>query len=555
MSFRLVGKLYGTKSISRILISSLVVALGVVSSQNSASAADNVSQWATTASATSEHPAGYFATQATGAPDADDCNNNGVWAPRYSDEIDSLALTYTTSVVPTSINVYQNNVKGAVSNVEVSADGNTWTSVYIGDVSAPSYGTCDESTQFDDILTVTVSSVQTEINHVRVTVEGTNAPNRPAIDAVQLVGSPAAPPAPSPSASSSHSGSCADGGDCVIGDTGPGGGVVFFVKGTGSFDASAVATCPFSSQGECSMMWQSSSIIVHMSAEMQAALPFDYMEVAPASGLVSRPWSSADWSGGTTEPRIGAGSAGTDAIKAAYPDDTQANNAAYYASAYSNNGKSDWFLPSTDELAVAAIRHANGELGANDPFSAAQIPGNNDAGVFYGWTTDTSQSNVVKIYPGFMHKNWSLTSGYHVLPVRAFSATSDSVDPTPTPTPTPSSSSTSTPTATQTKTVVSRSSATFAASSSVLTTAGKKAIKKIVKKSGKDAHYTVTGIAGKSIGLSNAKVRALAKARADKVRNYLIKLGVKKSHIKLKIKVVESGVTPKTKILAKYVTN
>ena len=29
--------------------------------------------------------------------------------------------------------------------------------------------------------------------------------------------------------------SCADGGTCSIGDIGPGGGVVFFVKGTGAF--------------------------------------------------------------------------------------------------------------------------------------------------------------------------------------------------------------------------------------------------------------------------------------------------------------------------------
>ena len=88
-----------------------------------------------------------------------------------------------------------------------------------------------------------------------------------------------------------------------------------------------------------------------------------------------------------------------------------------------------------------------------------------------------------------------------------------------------------------------------------MTQTGEAAIKKIVNKVGADATFTVTGVAGKSIGVPDSKVKALAKARALKVQNYLIKLGVKKSHITLKIKIIESGITPKTKILAKYVTN
>jgi outer membrane protein OmpA-like peptidoglycan-associated protein len=49
-------------------------------------------------------------------------------------------------------------------------------------------------------------------------------------------------------------------------------------------------------------------------------------------------------------------------------------------------------------------------------------------------------------------------------------------------------------------------------------------------------------------------VKGLAKARAEKVKAYLVKLGVKKSSISVKVKIVASGITPKTEILAKYVT-
>lgn len=111
-----------------------------------------------------------------------------------------------------------------------------------------------------------------------------------------------------------------------------------------------------------------------------------------------------------------------------------------------------------------------------------------------------------------------------------------------------------TPIKTQTKTATISYSANFPSGSSVLSSTGKKAISKIVKKAGKNAKYTVTGVASKSVGISSSKVKARAKSRAEAVKAYLIKLGVKKSNITVKIAIVESGITPKTKIVAKYVT-
>jgi hypothetical protein len=93
----------------------------------------------------------------------------------------------------------------------------------------------------------------------------------------------------------------------------------------------------------------------------------------------------------------------------------------------------------------------------------------------------------------------------------------------------------------------------FAAGSSVLTQAHKTAIKKIVSKSGKMATFTVIGVAAKVVGVPDSLARLMAKARAEKIRAYFMNLGVKKSAISIKVKIVDSGVAPKTNVLAKQV--
>lgn len=105
------------------------------------------------------------------------------------------------------------------------------------------------------------------------------------------------------------------------------------------------------------------------------------------------------------------------------------------------------------------------------------------------------------------------------------------------------------------KTTISTYVAKFSSGSSTLSQSGKSAIKKIVSKAGKAGSYEITGIAGRVSGVKDLYVKALAKARAEKVKTYLISLGVKKANISIKIKIVSPGIIPKTKILAKYLTN
>ena len=117
---------------------------------------------------------------------------------------------------------------------------------------------------------------------------------------------------------------CAAGGVCVVGNTGPGGGKVFYV-------ASSPFACGPSLASSCT-----------------------YLEAAPSgSPDVTRSWATggnqnAAVSGadGTT---IGTGQQNTIDI-VAQSGNVAATCAAAYANDYTSGGYSDWFLPSKDEL-------------------------------------------------------------------------------------------------------------------------------------------------------------------------------------------------------------
>jgi hypothetical protein len=120
---------------------------------------------------------------------------------------------------------------------------------------------------------------------------------------------------------------CADGGVCAVGDTGPGGGKVFYVHASGTFACGATlsSTCK-------------------------------YLEAAPTSGTAA--WTDAPyaWSGNTSEA-VGADAQGT-AIGTGYKNtqamvtqSSTADRAGTKTRAYRGpNSLSDWYLPSKDEL-------------------------------------------------------------------------------------------------------------------------------------------------------------------------------------------------------------
>ena len=108
---------------------------------------------------------------------------------------------------------------------------------------------------------------------------------------------------------------------------------------------------------------------------------------------------------------------------------------------------------------------------------------------------------------------------------------------------------TSSPTTTRS---ISADAIAFDAGASGLSAVTKKSIKATVKKAGMTATYVVTGSAGKTSGVSDKAVNALAKKRAKLLKAYLVKLGVSKSAITIKTKVVKPGKKPKVSVKALY---
>jgi hypothetical protein len=102
--------------------------------------------------------------------------------------------------------------------------------------------------------------------------------------------------------------SCADGGACVVGDTGPGGGVIYYAAST-------------------RQSWGR------------------YLEAAP-SDLTDEAWcNTSQDTVGARETRVGFGQANANAVVASC-----SSGAAVSADSYTINGKSDWYLPGFDEL-------------------------------------------------------------------------------------------------------------------------------------------------------------------------------------------------------------
>ena len=130
---------------------------------------------------------------------------------------------------------------------------------------------------------------------------------------------------------------CAQGGACVLGDPGPGGGTVFYV-----------ASGTFTQVGATGDM---------------CSTDCKYLEAAPTSGnnSGSADWKDADyaWSGNTSTligataqaTAIGTGYANTLAIVGQSSGGNTAGKAGTASQAYRGpNNKTDWFLPSKDEL-------------------------------------------------------------------------------------------------------------------------------------------------------------------------------------------------------------
>jgi hypothetical protein len=191
---------------------------------------------------------------------------------------------------------------------------------------------------------------------------------------------------------------CADGGICAVGDTGPGGGIVFYVHD----DADDLFTSTGSDCGtNCRYLevaptgWADSTTVDDL-----CAIP------GTSSADPNCSWSGSTASAVATGTQLGTGFANTQAAVGQVGGGDTPGRAITVAWNYSNNAKSDWYLPSRNEL--YALHSQRALVGG---FAAGYYWSSTDAHP-YAWVQNFGGNNEFDY--------GSKTSGYWVRPIRAF---------------------------------------------------------------------------------------------------------------------------------------
>ena len=157
--------------------------------------------------------------------------------------------------------------------------------------------------------------------------------------------------------------SCALGGKCQIGSTGPGGGVVFYYSEAGFTMAGAPCGSSCHYLESANMNWNGiNSLYWRDGVEKKWSKTEDAFQLDVATGL-----------------HVGTGFANTEAIIAqqgACETMASCTYIAGYIRLYKGGGKSDWFLPSLRELQLAILNASDQFLGAGLTWwTSTQDPG------------------------------------------------------------------------------------------------------------------------------------------------------------------------------------
>jgi hypothetical protein len=157
--------------------------IGSVGMLPAAAQDEQLSQWASWATATSEYSTSdYSAMQATGAPDTDECGDIATaWASARPNTVDALTVGFDEAVWPTEIHIYQTYNPGSIVGVEMLLEGGD--SMMIED-------SADPGTDCPGVFSIRINQeVPLPVNGVVIHLNqrglGWNE-----IDAVELVGQP-----------------------------------------------------------------------------------------------------------------------------------------------------------------------------------------------------------------------------------------------------------------------------------------------------------------------------------------------------------------------------
>ena len=227
---------------------------------------------------------------------------------------------------------------------------------------------------------------------------------------------------------------CAAGGTCVVGNTGPGGGIVFYVRAGGGTFISTGSDCDTACKYlEAAPSDQSTGIVWATTAAFCYAAGSD-SGTSDCQLNSIYPNSAGQNASRTAATAIGMGMANTNQIYARVSNNGGAGGAgtstyaAGIAWAYENNGKTDWQLPSKDELnqmckwnrGVAWISDGTGCTAGtlNSATYGASTSGFSD--VFYLSSSEYLASSALSQWKNFYDAGLKNMTTRYVRPVRAF---------------------------------------------------------------------------------------------------------------------------------------
>jgi len=223
---------------------------------------------------------------------------------------------------------------------------------------------------------------------------------------------------------------CATGGTCIVGDTGPGGGKVFYVRaGGGTFTSTGSdcnTTCKYleaaPTDQSAGISWATAALFCYQAGS----------DVGASDCQTNSIYSNAAGQAAsrTAATAIGMGMANTNQVHARLTTAGSAATSTYAAGiafAFTNNGKNDWHLPSKDEL-NQMCKWQRGVDWISDTTVCTGGTLNSDRWGASGFSAETywssSESFVTTAWfqifaTGF--QNATVKSGtYYVRPVRAF---------------------------------------------------------------------------------------------------------------------------------------